>query len=146
MAEPFTYAVRFDPDIEPGRVHAYLKKWPEAVASGADLVDAQREAELALEAAARGRLADGMALPEPDIAPAYGEQLIGLSLSVAAKAIVVEAWRESNLSKSELARRMAIDESEARRLLDPHHRTKVDRLADAAAALGWRMVLGRRAA
>jgi antitoxin HicB len=146
MADAFTYTVRFDPDSEPGRVHAYLEKWPEAIASGVDLAEVHREAELALEAAARGRLADGLTLPEPDIAPGHDEEIVVLPLSVAAKAIVVEAWRESNLSKSELARRMAIDESEARRLVDPYHRTKIDRLAEAAAALGWRMVLGRMAA
>jgi hypothetical protein len=40
------------------------------------------------------------------------------------------------VSRVELARRLHIDEKEARRMLDPHHATKAERLERALAVLG----------
>lgn len=43
---------------------------------------------------------------------------------MALKAAVYLAVREAGIGNSELARRMQLDEKEARRILDPHHPTK----------------------
>jgi antitoxin HicB len=44
--------------------------------------------------------------------------------------------REAGISNSELARRMRLDEKEARRILDPHHPTKLPRIEEALSVLG----------
>ncbi len=44
--------------------------------------------------------------------------------------------RESGISRVELARRLRIDEKEARRMLDPYHATKAERLEQALAIFG----------
>ncbi len=56
--------------------------------------------------------------------------------SMALKAAVCLAVREAGISNSELARRMRLDEKEARRTLDPHHLTKLPRIEAALAVLG----------
>jgi len=43
---------------------------------------------------------------------------------------------ESNVNKSELARRLNIDAREVRRMLNPHHGTKLPAMEQALAALG----------
>ena len=43
---------------------------------------------------------------------------------------------KAGITRVELARRLRIDEKEARRMLDPHHSTKADRLEKALAVLG----------
>ena len=44
--------------------------------------------------------------------------------------------RERGITRVELARRLRIDEKEARRMFDPHHATKAERLEQALAVLG----------
>jgi len=44
--------------------------------------------------------------------------------------------REENVNKSELARRLDIDVREVRRMLNPHHGTKLPAIEQAFAALG----------
>jgi antitoxin HicB len=52
------------------------------------------------------------------------------------------AVKEERIRNTELARRLGADEKEVRRLLDPHHRSKLPRLEAALAALGKRLVIG----
>ncbi len=46
------------------------------------------------------------------------------------------------MSKSELARRLGVRETEARRILDPMHATKLPRLQEALVIFGKRLVVG----
>lgn len=55
---------------------------------------------------------------------------------MAQKAADYLAVREAGISNSELARRMQLDEKEARRILDPHHQTKLPRIEAALSGLG----------
>jgi len=64
--------------------------------------------------------------------------MVSVPVTTALKAGVYIAMREQNVSKSELARRMHVDEKEARRMLDPSHPTKIPTLERALAALGRR--------
>lgn len=52
------------------------------------------------------------------------------------KAALYIAMREENVNKSELARRLDIDVREVRRMLNPHHGTKLPAIEQAFAALG----------
>ena len=49
--------------------------------------------------------------------------------------------REQGVSKSELARRLGVNEKDARRMLDPRHTTKVPALQHALHILGKRAEL-----
>jgi antitoxin HicB len=60
---------------------------------------------------------------------------------MALKAAVYLAVREAGISNSDLARLMKLDEKEARRILDPHHPTKLPRIEAALSALGWHVEL-----
>lgn len=47
----------------------------------------------------------------------------------------------ARVSKVQLAERMGVDEKEVRRLLDPHHASKLPRIAEAVQALGQHLVI-----
>lgn len=89
--------------------------------------DALAEAADALEEAIAGRIDDGREIPEPS-AKKRGEHSVSVPPSMALKAAVYLAVRDAGISNSELARRLHLDEKEARRILDPHHPTKLPRI------------------
>ena len=68
--------------------------------------------------------------------PKRGEYLIAVPVQTALKAALYLEMRKAGITRVELARRLHIDEKEARRMLDPHHPTKADRLERALAVLG----------
>ena len=49
--------------------------------------------------------------------------------------------REAGISKTQLAKRLGVDEKEVRRLLDPRYGSKLPRIAQAISALGRRLVV-----
>jgi hypothetical protein len=49
--------------------------------------------------------------------------------------------KEAAISKANLARTLQVDEKEIRRLLDPHHPSKLPRMEEALRAFGKRLVL-----
>jgi antitoxin HicB len=93
------------------------------------------EAADCLEEAIAARIDDGRDIPMPTEV-LRGEKLVSVPPSMALKAAVYLAVREAGLSNSELARRMQLDEKEARRILDPHHPTKIARIEAALSVLG----------
>lgn len=136
----FTYAVILTPDLHDGGFVVTCRDIPEVVTQGETLQDAISEAEGALEAAVEMRIEDGLDIPAPT-AKKRGEYLVGLPISTAMKAALYVAMQEQNISKTELARRLGLDEKEARRMLDPRHSTKVPALERALHALGKRVEL-----
>jgi antitoxin HicB len=133
-----SYRVHFEhPAGADGDVFAVIAAIPEVIAAGADEAEALHEAELGLDAAIVHMLARGLPIP-----PAEQDGPIALASPLtAAKAFVIEAFRSSNLSASELGRRTGLDEKEIRRVLDPRHATRIGRMADVAAALGQRITV-----
>ena len=65
-----------------------------------------------------------------------GERTVAVPVHTALKAALDLAMRERGITRVELARRLRIDEKEARRMLDPDHATKAERLEQALAVLG----------
>lgn len=112
-----------------------LRDFPEAATDGATLPDALAEARDLIRSAIGYRLADGQAIPAPSATRA-GERLVGVPVTMALKVAVREAFARSGQSKTALAKRMDVTEVEVRRILDPWHPTKADRLEDALLALG----------
>ena len=81
-----------------------------------------------------------MCVPVPS-ARKRSEHLACLPVGTSMKAALTVSMREQNVSKAELARRLGLDEKEARRMLDPKHETKVPTLERALHALGKRIEL-----
>jgi antitoxin HicB len=136
----FTYPVVMTADEKDGGYVVTCRDVPEVVTQGESIEDAISEAEGALEAAIEMRIADGMDIPLPTTRK-RNERLANLPISTAMKAALYLTMREQNVSKSELARRLGLDEKEARRMLDPKHGTKVPALERALHALGKRVEL-----
>jgi antitoxin HicB len=119
-----------------GRVQVRFPDFPEALTDGADEREALAEAADCLAEAVAARIADGEDVPAP--APLRrGLHAVPLSPVLAYKAALFSAMRRDGISKSELARRLGVDEKDVRRLVDPrYHGSKVDRLHAALAACG----------
>jgi len=128
-----------------GTILVYFPDFPEAVTEGTDRAAALLEAVDCLDAAILFRLKDRERLPEPSGA-GRGLVLIPASPAVAAKAAFIRAFADSGLTRVALAERLGLAENEIRRMLDPEHGTKIDRLGDAMIALGRRFVLADEAA
>jgi antitoxin HicB len=130
----------FNPHLQPNGVGGMIvtfEEVPEAITEGATLEAALANAVDALELALLGYMKDGLALP---VAPSKSAaNAVYVTAPVAAKLAFYEAFRNSGLSKSALARKLGKDEAEVRRMLDPHHATKLGALDDALRALGKRL-------
>jgi antitoxin HicB len=131
----FTYAMKLTPDKEDGGFVVTCRDLPEAITQGESIEEALNEAGDCLEEAIAARIDDGRDIPMPS-ALKRGEHPVSVPASMALKAAVYLAVREAGISNSELARRMQLDEKEARRILDPHHPTKLPRIEAALAVLG----------
>ena len=136
----FTYPIILTPDEADGGYVVTCRDLSEVITQGDTVELAQEEAEGALEAAIEMRMADGMDIPQPSPRK-KGEQLTGLPVGTAMKAALYITMREQGVSKSDLARRLGLDEKEARRMLDPKHGTKVPAIERALHALGKRVEL-----
>ena len=113
---------------------------PEAITSGTDRQDALVQAADCLEEAIAGRIADGLEIPRPS-SPRRNQILVAVPAPTAAKAALYLAMREARIKNTELARHLGCDEKEVRRMLDPHHPTKLPRIQQALEALGKRLVV-----
>jgi antitoxin HicB len=137
--ETLAYAVRLDPAKEGGYV-VTCRDLPEVVTQGDDLEEALAQASDAMDEAFAARIDDGEDFPEAS-APRKGEHVVAPSSDLSAKAALYLAMKEAAISKAALARTLQIDEKEVRRLLDPHHPSKLPRMEEALHALGKRLLL-----
>lgn len=128
-----------------GTVIIRFPDFPEAITEGPDRAAALREAVDLLDTAILFRLKDRGPLPPPS-ALRRGSRLVAASPSVAAKAAFIQAFAEARLSQAELAETLGVGATEVRRMLDPDHVTKIDRLNEGLAALGQRLVVAVMAA
>lgn len=113
---------------------------PEALTSGNDLADALAEAADCLAEALAGRIARKDPIPAP-LRPKRGQRLISVPLYLAPKLALYLAVRERGLPNTDLAKRLGVSETVVRRMLDPKHVTKPERIEDALLALGKRIVV-----
>jgi antitoxin HicB len=123
-----------------GHVLVSFRDLPEALTEGDGRADAIVQASDCLEEAIAGRLARGDDIPAPSRARG-GEIPVSLSPLFGAKAALQLALRREGLSQRELARRLDCDEREIRRLLDPKHGSKIERISEALGVLGSRLTI-----
>ncbi|WP_370877136.1 GIY-YIG nuclease family protein [Kaistia dalseonensis] len=126
---------------ENGELLVQARDLPEVLTWGKDEAEALAMAEDAIAVVIAAALEDGREIPEPSPVQA-GEHLVSLPAQLSAKLAVILAWRASGISKSEMGRRLGLAEGEVRRILDPHHNTKLDKLDAAARVLGQRLFIG----
>ncbi|HRJ19748.1 MAG TPA: hypothetical protein PLF84_11915, partial [Bryobacteraceae bacterium] len=67
--------------------------------------------------------------------------LVPVPLWLAPKLALYLAMREQRVSNSDLARRLGLHERVVRRMLDPEHATKAEKIQAALAALGKQMTV-----
>ena len=131
----FVYPARFTADKEDGGFVVTFRDIPEAITQGESHAECLDEAAGALQAALEGRVMSNLDIPKASKAK-RGEHLVAVPVQTALKAALYLEMQRTGISRVELARRLRIDEKEARRMLDPHHATKADRLEKALAVLG----------
>lgn len=128
----FKYMANIEDDPDGGFVVMFADV-PEAITAGETREEALTNAREALGLALRGILQEGRNLPEP---ASFDGVPVSVEADVALKLAVIQAFKSSGISKSELARRLGKAETEARRILDPDHGTKIGLLQDALHVLG----------
>lgn len=131
----FTYPVTLTPDEVDGGFTVIFRDVPEAITQGETVDECLAEAADCLEEAMAGRIRRGDELPAPS-KRRKGEKLIPVPIQTAMKAALYQAMKESDISKSELARKMSTHEKVIRRILDPHHGTKFPTMERALFTLG----------
>ena len=103
--------------------------------------EAMEEAIDCLGSVIAAKIAEKAAIPSPS-PPRRGHRLVPVPLWIAGKLAVYLAMREQGISNSELGRRLNVRETVVRRMLDPDHGTKPEKLQAALDALGKRVVIG----
>lgn len=86
------------------------------------------------------RLSRREEIPAPSSAK-RNYRLIPVPLWLAPKLALYLAMRDQGINNSELARRLGIHERVVRRMLDPQHGTKAEKIQAALAVLGKQMTL-----
>lgn len=132
------YPASFTP--EEGKIVVRFRDIPEAITQGDDHADAMIMAEDVLLSAMDFYFEDRRTVPSPS-APLDGERLVALPLSVASKVMLLNEMIAQKVGPSELARRMKSLPQYVNRLIDLHHTTKIDTVAEALRALGKRFEL-----
>ena len=108
---------------------------PEAITQGETLEQAREVAQDALETALEFYFEDPRAVPAPSpIGP--GQEYVELPASYAAKVLLLNEMIAQKVRPAELARRLQVAPQEVTRLIDLHHKSKIDGIAGALKALG----------
>ncbi|MFN2334187.1 MAG: type II toxin-antitoxin system HicB family antitoxin [Wenzhouxiangellaceae bacterium] len=113
---------------------------PEAITDGASQQQALREMGEALGAALAGYAIEGRDIPTPS-EPEPGQRLVPVAPLVAAKLALRTALREEGMTNVALADRLGVTEGAVRRLVDPDHASRLDRVVIALAAIGRGLVV-----
>ena len=133
----YAYPVTLERD-EAGRFVASFPDVPEALTDGADEAEALSEARDALRAALVGYVHARRALPRPS---RRRGSVVALAPVVAAKLALYQAMRSQQVSNIVLAERLGVTEGAVRRLVDPDHASRMEKVEAALEVLGAGVVL-----
>jgi len=135
----FAYPAKFTTGSD-GRVLVEFVDLPRVATDGKDKHEAMEEAIDALGSDLSIRLSRHEDIPAPS-APKRGHRLVPVPLWLAPKLALRLAMREQKVSNLDLARRLGVHEKVVRRMLDPEHATKAEKIQAALAALGKQMTV-----
>jgi len=130
---------KFPAQIEGNEADGYtvtFRDVPEAITQGDTLDEAKAAAIDALVTAMDFYFEDGRPVPTPSKAN-RSDVLVTLPPSVVAKVLLLNEVVRTKKRPADLARAMNVKPQEVTRLLDLHHTTKIDALADAFRAIGF---------
>jgi antitoxin HicB len=135
----FAYPAAFTRD-EAGRWLVGFPDFPSAHTDGATANEAMEESIDCLGSSIAFAMADKVDVPKPSRVK-RGQKLVPVPLWIVAKLALYWAIRELGVSQSELARRLGVRETVVRRMLDPHHDSKPEKIQAALEVLGKRVVM-----
>jgi antitoxin HicB len=135
----FAYPAAFRPD-EKGRPVVSFPDFPRCHTDGKNMREAMDDAIDCLGSVLASRIAMKTEIPKPSPLK-RGQLLVPVPLWIAGKLALYLAMREKRISNSALARKLGIRETVVRRMLDPEHETKLEKLQAALDALGKRIVV-----
>jgi antitoxin HicB len=135
----FTYPAKFSTGSD-GRVLVEFVDLPRVATDGKDLQEAFEEAIDALGSDLSIRLSQHEEIPTPSPAK-RGQHLVPVPWWLAPKLALYLAMRAQGIHNAALARRLNVDERVVRRMLDPAHETKAEKIQAALAALGKRLTM-----
>ena len=135
----FAYPAAFSRD-EDGRWLVGFPDFPTAHTDGHDPNEAMAEAIDCLGSSIVFAMSDKVTVPTPSRLK-RGQKLVPVPLWIVAKLALYWAIRELGISQSELARRLGVRETVVRRMLDPNHDTRQEKIQAALEALGKRVFM-----
>lgn len=134
--ERFAFPIDLDPQPGGGFTVTFPDV-PEAITQGEDEADALVQGADCLSEAIAARITQGLDIPRASAA--RGRPSVCPEALIAAKAALFQVARAEALNLEQLARRLKVARTEAKRLLDPRHGTKIERLEAALARFGKRI-------
>jgi len=135
----FTYPAKFKTGGD-GRIFVEFVDLPRVATDGKDDREAMEEAIDALGSELSIRLSRREEIPVPSTAK-RGQRLVPVPLWLAPKLALYLAMRDQQVNNSELARRLGVHERVIRRMLDPEHASKAERIQAALAAMGKHLTI-----
>jgi antitoxin HicB len=135
----FSYPAKFKTGSD-GRVLVEFVDLPRVATDGKDGREAMEEAMDALGSDLSIRLSRREEIPAPS-PPKRGKREVPVPLWLAPKLALYLAMRDQRVNNSELARRLGVHERVVRRMLDPEHATKAEKIQAALALLGKQMIV-----
>src|SRR5258708_22470544 len=135
----FTYPARFTRGSN-GRSLAESVDLPRVASDGKDDGEAMEEAMDALGSDLSIRLSRREEIPAPSAAKRR-QRLVPVPLWLAPKLALYLAMRDQQVNNSELARRLRVHERVVRRMLDPQHASKAEKIQAALVPLGKQMTV-----
>jgi antitoxin HicB len=135
----FTYPARFTAGGD-GRILVEFVDLPRVATDGRDEHEAMEEAIDALGSDLSIRLSRREEIPVSSVAK-RGQRLVPVPLWLAPKLALYLAMRDRQVNNSEMARRLGVHERVIRRMLDPEHATKAEKIQAALAVLGKQMIV-----
>ena len=134
----FSYPARISPEVKGRGYVVAFDDLPEALTGGRNLAEARLEAADCLGGALAFRMIDKRSIPRPSKVR-KGQEQVQVPLSLAPKLALYIAMQEKGVRNSDLARHMKCRETSIRRMLDPKHASRPEKLQAALQALGKRI-------
>ncbi len=131
----FAYPTKLTEDKDDGGYIVTFRDIPEAITQGDTIEACMIEARDCLDEAIAGRIDDREDIPIPSKARKH-ERIINVPVMTAVKASLYIKMKERRFTNTKLAKLLDVDEKEVRRMLDPHHGTKVSAMERALSMLG----------
>lgn len=136
----FSFPATLTTDLDDGGYVVTFRDLPEAITQGDSVEIALQEACDCIEEAIAARIDDRLDIPKPSEL-LENEYLITVPMQTALKAALIVAMSESKMNQVQLANALDVDEKEVRRILDPHHGTKLATMERTLNVLGKKAVL-----